>query len=52
MDIDNIYNVNDLFSNFQLVIELIANDSYKRINTANDKEYVGYLSIKNLRKLL
>ncbi len=52
VDIDNIYNVNDLFSNFQLVIELIANDSYKRINTANDKEYVGYLSIKNLRKLL
>ena len=50
VDIDNIYNVNDLFSNFQLVIESIANDAHKFND--DDKEYVGYLSIKNLRKLL
>ena len=52
VDIDNIYNVNDLISKVQILIEPIVNDSHKRIETANDKEYVGYLSIKNLRKLL
>ena len=50
VDIDNIYNVNDLISNVRLLIEPMANDSHKLVN-ADDKEYVGYLSIKNLRKL-
>ena len=50
VDIDNIYNVNDLISNVQLLIEPMANDSHELVN-ADDKEYVGYLSIKNLRKL-
>ena len=50
VDIDDIYNVNDLISNVQLLIEPMANDSHELVN-ADDKEYVGYLSIKNLRKL-
>ena len=50
VDIDDIYNVNDLISNVRLLIEPMANDSHKLVN-ADDKEYVGYLSIKNLRKL-
>ncbi|WP_367103360.1 DUF1543 domain-containing protein [uncultured Psychrobacter sp.] len=50
VDIDDIYNVNDLISNVQLLIEPIAQDNYELIN-ADDKEYVGYLSIKNLKKL-
>ena len=50
LDIDDIYNVNDLISNVQLLIEPMANDSHELVN-ADDKEYVGYLSIKNLRKL-
>ena len=50
VDIDNIYNVNDLISNVRLLIEPMANDSHELVN-ADDKEYVGYLSIKNLRKL-
>ena len=50
VDIDNIYNVNDLISNVRLLIEPMANDSHELVN-AEDKEYVGYLSIKNLRKL-
>ena len=50
VDIDDIYNVNNLISNIQLLIEPITNDSHELVN-ADDKEYVGYLSIKNLRKL-
>ena len=50
VDIDNIYNVNDLISNVRLLIEPMANDSHELVN-ADDKEYVGYLSIKNLRRL-
>lgn len=51
VDIDDIYNVNDLISNLQILIEPIAHDSHELTNTDDDKEYVGYLSIKNLRKL-
>ncbi|WP_201591353.1 DUF1543 domain-containing protein [Psychrobacter sp. Pi2-51] len=51
VDIDDIYNVNDLISNVQILIEPIAHDSHELANTDDDKEYVGYLSIKNLRKL-
>ncbi|MBP3944815.1 DUF1543 domain-containing protein [Psychrobacter sp. K31L] len=51
VDIDDIYNVNDLISNVQILIEPIAHDSHALANTDDDKEYVGYLSIKNLRKL-
>lgn len=50
VDIDDIYNVNNLISNVRLLIEPMANDSHELVN-ADDKEYVGYLSIKNLRKL-
>ena len=50
VDIDNIYNVNDFIENVQLLIEPIAQDSYELTN-ADDKEYVGYLSINNLKKL-
>ena len=50
VDIDDIYNVNNLISNVQLLIEPMANDSHELVN-ADDKEYVGYLSIKNLRRL-
>jgi hypothetical protein len=46
VDIDNIYNVNDLVSNVRIVIEPITDKKF-----VVDKEYVGYLSIKNLRKL-
>lgn len=49
IDIDEIYNVNDLLSNVQLLIEPIVDMDGVDIN--EDKEYVGYLSIKNLRKL-
>lgn len=51
VDIDDIYNVNDLISNVQILIEPIPHDSHALVNTDDDKEYVGYLSIKNLRKL-
>ena len=51
VDIDDIYNVNDLISNVQILIEPIAHDSHALAKTDDDKEYVGYLSIKNLRKL-
>ncbi|WP_413190615.1 DUF1543 domain-containing protein [Psychrobacter sp. AT9] len=51
VDIDDIYNVNDLISNVQILIEPIAHDSHELANTDDDKKYVGYLSIKNLRKL-
>ncbi|MEK6199760.1 MAG: DUF1543 domain-containing protein [Psychrobacter sp.] len=51
VDIDDIYNVNDLISNVQILIEPIAHDSHALANTDDDKEYVGYLSIKNLRKV-
>ncbi|WP_296239341.1 DUF1543 domain-containing protein [Psychrobacter sp. UBA5136] len=50
VDIDDIYNVNDLISNVRLLIEPISNDRHELVQ-ADDKEYVGYLSIKNLRKL-
>ena len=48
VDIDDIYNVNDLLSNIQLVIEHISDTDDLAIE---DQEYVGYLSIKNLKKL-
>jgi len=51
VDIDDIYNVNDLLSNVQLLIEPIAEIEEDNIEIGEDKEYVGYLSIKNLRKL-
>ena len=51
VDIDDIYNVNDLLSNVQLLIEPIAEIGENNIEIGEDKEYVGYLSIKNLRKL-
>ncbi|WP_296190048.1 MULTISPECIES: DUF1543 domain-containing protein [unclassified Psychrobacter] len=50
VDIDDIYNVNDLISNVRLLIEPITNERHELVY-ADDKEYVGYLSIKNLRKL-
>lgn len=49
VDIDDIYNVNDLISNVQLSIEPISDTD--GLNAREDKEYVGYLSIKNLKKL-
>lgn len=52
VDIDDVYNVNDLISNVQILIEPISNtDDLDVIDVMEDKEYVGYLSIKNLRKL-
>ena len=51
VDIDDIYNVGDLLSNVQLLIEPIIEMGTSAIGIENDKEYVGYLSIKNLRKL-
>ena len=48
VDIDDIYKVNDLITNVQILIEPIINDSHK--SNDDDKEYVGYLSIKNLKK--
>lgn len=50
VDVDDIYNINDLISNVQLLIEPIINTE-NGLETEEDKEYVGYLSIKNLRKL-
>ncbi|MGP4118632.1 DUF1543 domain-containing protein [Psychrobacter aquimaris] len=52
VDIDDIYNVNDLVLNIQILIEPMINNSHELANADEDKEYVGYLSIKNLRKLL
>ncbi|WP_201509463.1 DUF1543 domain-containing protein [Psychrobacter alimentarius] len=49
VDIDDIYDVNDLLSNVQLLIEPIVDAD--GVDIKEDKEYVGYLSIKNLRKL-
>ncbi|MGP5209729.1 DUF1543 domain-containing protein [Psychrobacter alimentarius] len=51
VDIDDIYNVGDLVSNVQLLIEPIVEMGTSDIEMKEDKEYVGYLSIKNLRKL-
>lgn len=51
VDIDDIYDVNDLVSNIQILIEPMINNSHELTNADEDKEYVGYLSIKNLRKL-
>ena len=51
VDIDNIYNVNDLISNVKIIIEPLARALDKSINVIEDKKYVGYLSIKNLKKL-
>lgn len=50
VDVDDIYNVNDLIPNIQLLIEPIVNTE-NSLETEEDKEYVGYLSIKKLRKL-
>lgn len=50
VDVDDIYNVGDLISNVQLLIEPIV-DIENGLETEEDKEYVGYMSIKNLRKL-
>ena len=47
VDIDDIYNVNELVSNVKILIELNPNLDIKQ-----DKEHVGYLSIKKLKKLL
>ena len=46
VDIDDIYNVNELISNVKILIELNPNLDIKQ-----DKEYVGYLSIKKLEKV-
>ena len=51
VDIDDIYNVNDLISNIEVLIEAIDETGDTRDNALEDKEYVGYLSIKNLKKL-
>ena len=51
VDIDDIYDVNDLVSNIQILIEPRIHNSHELTNADEDKEYVGYLSIKNLRKL-
>lgn len=50
VDVDDIYNVGDLVSNVQLLIEPIV-DIENGLENEEDKEYVGYMSIKNLRKL-
>ena len=46
VDIDEIHNVNDLISNIKILIELNSS-----VDTKEDKEHVGYLSIKNLKNL-
>ena len=51
VDIDDIYNVNDLISNIKIIIEPLASALDEAIDEVEDKEYVGYLSIKNLKKL-
>lgn len=51
VDIDDIYNVSDLISNVEIIIEPIARALDDSLNVVEDKEYVGYLSIKNLKKL-
>ena len=51
VDIDDIYNVNDLIPTLQLVIEPIDSVDKSIGEDLADKEYVGYLSIKNLKKL-
>lgn len=51
VNIDDIYNVNDLISNIKIIIEPLARALDEAIDDVEDKEYVGYLSIKNLKKL-
>ena len=51
VDIDDIYNVNDLISNVKIIIEPLARAIDEAISIVEDKEYIGYLSIKNLKKL-
>ena len=51
VDIDDIYNINDLVSNIKILIEPIDSTKYTSDSGFKDKEYVGYLSIKNLKKL-
>ena len=51
VDIDDIYNVNDLISNVEIIIEPLVRALDEAISMVEDKEYIGYLSIKNLKKL-
>ena len=51
VELDDIYNVNDLISNVDIIIEPIARALDDSLNVVEDKDYVGYLSIKNLKKL-
>ena len=51
VELDDIYNVNDLISNVEIIIEPIARALDDSLNVVEDKDYVGYLSIKNLKKL-
>ena len=45
VDIDDIYNVNDLVSNVKIIIEPFARALDKSINVIEDKKYVGYLVV-------
>ncbi|MFZ2844913.1 DUF1543 domain-containing protein [Psychrobacter sp.] len=51
VELDDIYSVNDLISNVEIIIEPIVRALDDSLNVVEDKEYVGYLSIKNLKKL-
>lgn len=51
VELDDIYNVSDLISNVEIIIEPIVRALDDSLNVVEDKEYVGYLSIKNLKKL-
>ena len=51
VELDDIYSVNDLISNVEIIIEPIVRALDDSLNVVEDKEYVGYLSIKNIKKL-
>ncbi len=51
MDTEDIYNVNALISNGQLLIAPISHIGKGDLEIEEDKECFGYVSIKNLREL-
>lgn len=51
VDIDEIYDVNDLLTAGRLVIKPLIKSSKETEFVKEDKAYIGYLSLKKLRKL-
>tara|TARA_R110002020_G_scaffold144299_1_gene317242 strand:+ start:1689 stop:1847 length:159 start_codon:yes stop_codon:yes gene_type:complete len=51
VDAEDMYNINALISNGQLLIAPVGHIGKGDLEIEEDKECVGYVSIKNLREL-